>query len=368
MVPTPGSDADLSEQSFERILIVKPSSLGDIVHALPVLHGLRTRYPGAKISWLVATPFAPLLEGHAELDELVLFDRTRYGRIGRSPRATGEFIRFLKSLRAARYDLVVDLQGLFRTGFFSWVTGATVRIGFRAAREGGWLFYTHRIHGGDPDRHAVDRNYDLARLLGFDDVPIRFNLSLTDSLRTEAASLLQEAGIGDADRVIAVVPGARWETKVWFPERFAETIDALQSEPGVRCLLLGGPDEAGVCRGIADACKTSPINLAGRTSVRQLAPLVGLADVVLCHDSAPMHLAVALEQPLVCLTGPTNPDRTGPYGRPDDVVRVDLACSPCYLRRLSQCRFGHRCMKELTTASVVAAVRRALDRCAGTVS
>ncbi len=128
-------------------------------------------------------------------------------------------------------------------------------------------------------------------------------------------------------------------------------------------MTIAGQSSTGVCRGIADACKTSPINLAGRTSVRQLAPLVGLADVVLCHDSAPMHLAVALERPLVCLTGPTNP-----YGRPDDVVRVDLACSPCYLRRLSQCRFGHRCMKELTTASVVAAVRRALDRCAATVS
>ena len=357
------SGADLSRRSFERILIVKPSSLGDIVHALPVLHGLRTRYPGAKIDWLVASAFAHLLEGHGELDGVVLFDRKRYGRIGRSLRVTREFVRFLRNLRARRYDLVVDLQGLFRTGFLAWASDAPVRIGFRDAREGARIFYTHhvRIPSNNPDRHAVDRNYDVAKLLGFEDVAIRFNLSLTESVRTEARSLLRRSGLAERERVVAVVPGARWETKVWIPERFAETIDELQAETGVRCLLLGGSDEVDLCDRIVNACRTEPVNLAGRTTVRHLAAVIGLADTVLCHDSAAMHLAVALDRPLVCLVGPTNPRRTGPYGRLGDVVRLNLACSPCYLRRLSQCQHDHRCMVGLDTTTVVAAVRRALE-------
>ena len=160
---------------------------------------------------------------------------------------------------------------------------------------------------------------------------------------------------------MAVVPGARWETKVWASARFSDAIDRLQTGGDARCVLLGGPDEVDRCSTIARACRTEPANLAGRTSIRQLAAVIGLADAVLCHDSGAMHLAVALERPLVCLVGPTNPDRTGPYRRPADVVRLKLDCAPCYLRRLSQCRRDHRCMRGLDVATVVAAVRAALE-------
>lgn len=342
--------------------MIKPSSLGDVVHALPVLHGLRARYPAAKIDWLIGSAFAPLLEGHGELDDLILFDRTRYGRVGRSLQVTRQFATFLHDLRARRYDLVIDLQGLFRTGFLTWASGARVRIGFRDTREGAWVFYTDYVGTGsrDPDQHAVDRNYDVARLLGFQDVRIRFDLSLTESDRAEALSLIRQAGLPDGRGVLAVVPGARWETKVWLPARFAEVIDTLHGERGLRSMLLGGPDEVGLCHRIADASRSGPVNLAGRTTVRQLAGVIGLADVVLCHDSAAMHLAVALDRPLVCVIGPTNPHRTGPYRRLGDVVRLKLDCAPCYLRRLSQCRNNHRCMRDIETVRVVSALQGAI--------
>ena len=118
---------DVAQRSFERILLIKPSSLGDVVHALPVLHGLRERYPRARIDWFIASDFAPLLEGHHELNELVVFDRRRFGRLARSPRIAGEFWQFVASLRDRRYDLVIDLQGLFRTGFSAWASGANRR-------------------------------------------------------------------------------------------------------------------------------------------------------------------------------------------------------------------------------------------------
>jgi len=356
------SGSSLAGRTFERILIVKPSSLGDIVHALPVLHGLRARYPKAAIDWLVASPFAPLLEGHPKLDRLILFDRKRFSRIGRSLKIAVEFQRFVRGLRASRYDLVIDLQGLFRTGFLSRASGARVRIGFRNAREGAWAFYTHRIRFDDLDTHAVDRNYAVAKLLDFDDLPVDFAFAIPNSLRLEASGMLSSMGMLEGRRMVAVVPGARWDTKVWAPERFAETIDAVQLSDRVRCVLIGGRDEVDLCDRITRSCRSQPVNLAGRTSVPQLAAVVGLADVVLCHDSAAMHLAVALGRPLVCLIGPTNPSRTGPYRRPGDVVRLDIPCAPCYLRKRSQCPHDHRCMKDLGADLVISAVERRLGQ------
>jgi len=352
---------DLSERQFERILLVKPSSLGDVVHALPVLHGLRARYPQARIDWLVGSAFAPLLEACAEVDRLVLFDRRRYRRLARDVSAVRDFVRFLRELRAARYDLVVDLQGLFRSGFLSRATRAGVRLGLGSAREGARIFYTHTVPVDDRDAHAVDRNYCVAQALGFGHVPVTFGLTLPPAVRAEASDLLRGEGVGPTEPWVAVVPGARWETKMWLPERFAAVIGRLQTD-GRRCVLLGGPEDADLCAEIAATAVSAPVNLAGRTQLGHLAALVGTADVVLCHDSGAMHLAVAQDRPVVCLIGPTNPRRTGPYHRPHEVLQIDLDCSPCYLRRRSQCAWEHRCMTELGVDAVVAAVHRALER------
>lgn len=352
---------DLSQRAFQRILIIKPSSLGDVIHALPVLHGLRARFPSAVIDWLIATPFAPLVDSHPDLNETIPFDRRRYGRIGWSPSATWEFMRFTKRLRKRRYDLTVDLQGLFRSGYLSWASRAPVRIGFRSAREGAWLFYTHRVDVPDPDAHAVDKNYLVGRQLGFNETPIEFRLYLSQQVRDQVASLLAENGLGSSRLPVVIAPGARWETKRWPPSRFAETIDRLVSIDGVSCAVVGGPDEVDLCRQIVSLCKTRPVDLSGRTTLPQLAALIERAGVVLCHDSAAAHLAVALNRPVVCITGPTSPSRTGPYGRLDDVIRLDLDCSPCYLRRLERCMHGHRCMQDLAVSDVVQALRDRLE-------
>ena len=355
------SVCDLANRTFRRILLIKPSSLGDIVHALPVLHGLRSRFPEARIDWLISPSFASLLMGHQELDDLIFFHRKRYGQMGRDPRLVTDFVGFVQNLRRRRYDLAIDLQGLFRSGFITWASAAPVRIGFRHAREGAWVFYTHRVATDGPDMHAVDRNYCVADLLGFDEVPVKFNLGPSEPARAETWDLLQTNGITVGQRLVAVVPGARWATKKWLPDRFTATIDELHTQHGdLRCVLLGSRDEATLCEQVAAACRSRPVNLAGRTSLPQLSAVLALADAVLCHDSAAMHLAVALQRPLVCLVGPTNPLRTGPYHRSDDVLRAELECAPCYLRRLSQCRYDHRCMRELTVTAVVAAVEQAL--------
>lgn len=352
--------AELAVRRFQRILIVKPSSLGDVVHALPVLHGLRQRYPDAHLAWLVTPPFDALIRNHPDLDEVILFDRRGYGRMAYSPAAVLRFVRFIRELRRRRFDLVIDLQGLFRSGFLARATAAPTRLGHADARELAPLFYTHRLPRRPADTHAVDRNYAVAAMLGFADVPIRFDLALTDAERARADEMLTQAAPGSGP-LIAIVPGARWETKRWPPEKFAQLLKAIAERRLGRCVLLGAPDERDVCARVAKAgSDTDRANLAGRTTMRELAALIGRCDIVICHDSAPLHLAVALDRRMLCITGPTNPHRTGPWRRPESVCRVPLDCSPCYYRRLTQCPHDHRCMGDLTVDHVLKRLEAAL--------
>jgi lipopolysaccharide heptosyltransferase I len=356
MTASPHNSSPLALREFHRILLIKPSSLGDLVHALPVLHGLRRRYPDARIDWLVGTSFAGLIEGHPEVSHVVRFDRKHYGRMLRNPGVALEFAAFLRDLYSQEYDLVVDLQGLFRSGLMAAATGARVRIGFARAREAAWLFYTHRIHVPTETTHAVDRNYLVASMLGFADVPIAFNLAVTPAQRQRAIEILRSAGIGDSDAFAAVLPGARWDTKRWLLDRFAVVVEELQRRHGLRSVLLAGRDEASTCAALADRCRQPPANLAGRTALPELVAVLERAAVVLCHDSAPMHLAAALNRPIVSILGPTNPARTGAYGTDARVLQADFPCVPCYLRRLSQCRYDHRCMTAIEPDHVLAAI------------
>ena len=237
---------DPSGMPFERVLIIKPSSFGDVIHALPVLNGLRRRHPGSRISWLVSTSCAGLLQGHPQLDEIILFDRKRFGRIARSPAVTREFIRFVRDLRQRRFDLVVDLQGLFRSGFMAWAGGAKVRVGLSDAREFSWLFHTHRVEVPDRDVHAVDRYYRIAGLLGFADEPIRFELPVDAGARRAVDAMLSEVGVQPGEGYALLCPGTRWETKHWPPESFAALAALIRDRHGLAVVLAGAPDRKSV--------------------------------------------------------------------------------------------------------------------------
>jgi ADP-heptose:LPS heptosyltransferase len=384
----------LAGRAFRRILIIKPSSPGDIIHALPVLHGLRKHYPDAHLAWLVATPFRGLIEADPALDEVIPFDRKRFGRLAFSVPVAREFLSFVRRLRQRRFDLVIDLQGLFRSGFLAFASGAGVRVGFRRAREAAGIFYTHKIPENPPpncgtapqpvpppprrrchtgngnvseclqavskgrsDRHAADQNYDVARMLGFGDLPMDFTIALRENDRQQARRLLEEAGFRPGERYVVLVPATRWETKCWPPERFGHLANLIQERRGLGAVLVGGGSDIEVGDVAVDASMGTAANLCGRTTLRQLAAIIDGASLVVTADSTPMHMAAALGRPLIALFGPTNPDRTGPYGRPQDVLRADLDCSPCYLRTLRQCPHGQVCMKQLSVERVLAAVR-----------
>src|SRR5580698_2276888 len=159
----------------QRILIIKPSAIGDVVHALPVLNLLRLKWPTAHISWLVSSACAGLLDGHPQLDEVIKFDRRRFGKGWRKPSAAAGLFGFTRALRKRQFDLVIDLQGLFRSGWLAAKTRAAVRVGPAEARELGWIFYTHRVRTGYPDGQAVDRYLKIAEALGLGRAPVEFH-------------------------------------------------------------------------------------------------------------------------------------------------------------------------------------------------
>lgn len=330
-----------------RILIVKPSSIGDVVHALPVLSLLRRRWPEGHVAWLLTPACAGLLDGHPLLNEIIRFERRRFGQGWKSPQAAAGIIQFAKQLREKKFDLVIDLQGLLRSGWITSRTKAPVRIGFANAREFAWLFYTHRVPVESMERHAIDRYLDVAAVLGCGREPVEF-LFATDQADRDYVRQL----IGGLGRFAVLMPGANWPTKRWPVERFAALVPALRERFGLKSVVAGGPETVGLAQQIP-----ADFSAVAKTNLRQLVALLEKADLVIANDSGPMHIAAALGRPLVTPYGPTNPLRTGPYRRDDSVVRLDIPCSPCYSRRCSH----QSCLAWLGIDPVLAMVEEQLD-------
>jgi heptosyltransferase-1 len=365
----------LADRRFDRILLIKPSAFGDVLHALPVLVKLRARYPKARIDWLITPENADLVRHHPALSNTVLFARRDYGQWNRMLAAGAGLLKLVSALQSANYDLVIDLHGQFRSALFTLACGAPVRIGFdrpvrftadqgwvpttrhgwRGAREGSWLAYTQRIPIPTLDVHAVDRYLWLRPILGLDDSPADLRVYWPAESDDWADSFLRRQGI---QSFALLVPGTLWRTKHWHEEGFAAVGRYLMRQ-GLAVILLGTKRERARCEAIAAACPGS-LDLSGQTTLSQLAALMNRSTISVTNDSGSMHLAVALNRPVVSVFGPTNPSWVGPYGRADAVVRVNLPCSPCYFRRLSQCPNDHACMKQISPEQVIERIQAVL--------
>jgi lipopolysaccharide heptosyltransferase I len=304
--------------SLDRILIIKPSSLGDVATALPLLCDLRRAYPHATIDWLVAPPFAPLVQNHDALNNVILFDRKQLAPWWRSPAAFKKFRALNRRLKSARYDCVIDAQGLLRSGYFSRITSAKIRIGFADAREGGSLFYTHKVPIRRREAMAVVRMRALLDPLGIPhDHPPDYRVPLNPLAQEKAAALIPENAIG-------FIPGSRGAGKRWPAEGFAALIAQLaESHPIV---LFGSPDEKSLCDQIlaqSGATGHARINLAGKTSIAEMTACLARCQLIIGNDTGPLHVAVALGKTVIGLYGKTNPQSVGPYGQLDNVVRFN---------------------------------------------
>jgi lipopolysaccharide heptosyltransferase II len=334
----------------DRILIVKPSSLGDIVHALPTLQALRAGYPRAHIAWLVKRQWAPLLERADGLD-----------RVWDVGPGLGGWLSVVPRLRAERFDLVVDLQGLLRSGVMAWLTGCPRRVGFANAREGSPVFYTDRVPVPTTEMHAVDRYLLAAAAAGapWNGEP-QFGLHSLPEDEHEVDTLLDQHGVRRGSPWAAFGVSARWPTKRWPAESFAAVAEALQRDSGVRAVLIGGAEDREAAREVIARMSGSPVDITGKTGLRLLPALLSSASVLVTNDSGPMHVASAVGTPVVAIFGPTSPVRTGPYGARHAVLaRADVPCRPCFDRR---CRNAVQleCLSRVKPDQVLEAVRRKL--------
>jgi lipopolysaccharide heptosyltransferase I len=372
--------ASLRTQEFRRILLIKLSAVGDVVHTIPVLNRLRRRYPSAQIDWLITPAIAELVRDHPAISAMVLFGRQHW----RSPwllpgwPALADGAKLVAQLRSAHYDLVIDLHGQFRTAVFALATGAPVRIGFdrprpevwaasdrilpadarkhawRGAREGSWRVYSHHIPVPTLDIHAVDRYLSVAAILGLGDGPADFSFPIRSAAVAGVEHMLQEHGIpraGGRPGPVLMAPGTNWQTKHWNSDRFAAVARHLMRR-GWDVVLIGSQREQATCRSVA-AGAPGVVDLCGRTTLGELAALIQRSAGCVTNDSGPMHLAVALDRPVVSIFGPTDPVWIGPYRRSGAVLKAELPCSPCYLRELRRCLHDHACMHAVSTEAVI---------------
>jgi heptosyltransferase I len=359
--------ADLGNRDFKKILLIKLSAVGDVIHTIPVLNKLHRRYPAARLDWLVTPAIGELLRSHPGIANLIEFARNDWAAPWRP-------LRLAAKLRNTGYDLVIDMHGQFRTAIFVLATGAPVRIGFdrpraavwdasprefpaetrkhawQGAREGSWLAYTHHIPVPTLDLHAVDRYLNVAPLLGLGGGAADFSFPISSEASNRIGTLLDYYGAA-GKRLAVLAPGTIWETKQWRSDGFAEVARHFLQQ-GLAVVLAGAARERLVCAELANLAP-GVVNLAGETTLSELAALIRRAAICVTNDSGPMHLAVALDRPVVSVFGPTDPIWIGPYGRADAVLQASLPCSPCYLRQLSRCRHDHACMTEISARAVI---------------
>lgn len=330
---------------YKNILLIKMSSLGDILHTLPFAAALRQRYPKAKITWLVHPQFAGFVPDAPTIDEVLYFDKVKFNKLG-----FGGKIAYFKEMRALlhskHFDLVIDMQGLFKSAVLAAISGCDNRIGYAEMREGSGLI-SKAISGSHRKDHVIERYLDVARYLGakvegLDDV--RFPMpDLTKETEAVKAKLEEKGYAGGA--YVVMVPGARWETKVWPVEHYAALAKMIAAE-GKYIVLAGGPDDAAKGAAIKQqAAVEQVIDLTGQTSLRELAALIKDCAVYISADTGPLHFAAALKKPLVAMYGPTLADRTGPYG--SDKASVLLSPARCAGCLKKHCDDWH-CMYDIT--------------------
>ncbi|WNM56864.1 glycosyltransferase family 9 protein [Candidatus Nitrospira allomarina] len=338
----------------QRILVIKLSSLGDIVHALPAVAALRQRFPQARLTWMVKEIWAPILEGNPDIDDILSVNVSWQN-----------WPHIIRTLRRGQFDLVVDFQGLFRSGIFGMMTGARTRVGFARAREGATWLYTHQVPLPETkpsswrllEVHAVDRNVAITTFLGARSSTPVFHLPQSSTDRLTIETMLQDAHVRDHEHLIALAPWTRAAMKSWPFQRFVDLAIELVQWPDVRVVLLGGASDISAAGAFDRLVPQGLINLVGRLSLPQLPSLLRRMHLLIGNDSALIHLAAGVGIPVVAIFGPTHPKATGPYPFGKHViVRMELPCSPCGARTCKNPNYLE-CMESISLENLIREIK-----------
>ena len=328
-----------------RFLIVRLGSLGDVIHAIPTAAALRTRFPEARIDWLVDPRYVPLLEIVRGIDS----------RIPINTRRIGQTVSIIRDLRRVEYTAVLDLQGLLKSALLARAVKAERTIGFdreHLRERMAAPFYSHRVVPA-AGAHVIFKSLALLEPLGGRDMQVSFPLEIPHSAAADEA----RSRVGGEPYAL-INPGAAWPNKRWPPDRFGALAAALQNRFGLRSLVLWGPGEEPLAEQVIGASAGAAV-LAPATAITDLFAIARHARILISGDTGPLHIGGAVGTPLVALFGPTHAERNGPWSSEDVVVARTSGCVCLYRRR---CRRGAPCINEIELPDVIDAVGRRLSR------
>lgn len=298
-----------------RILLIRLSSLGDIVLTTPAIRAVRARFPDAYIAMLVAKQSAEILRENPHLNEIITFDRLATNK------DTGEMLRVIRMLRERKFTLAIDFQRKFRTEMLMCFSGAAERVG-----KGRLCTVRVQEQG---NKHATAHYFEVLHAAGIPAEDPGLEVFLAESERLAAAQRFKTVGVNDGQLKVGFFPGAGWKLREWMPDRFAAIGDKLVERFNADVLIFGGPKETELVRTVASLMNARAIPFAGNLQIRQLAACIERCDLFLTNDTGPMHIAAAVGTPTVSLFGPGNHIRFQPLGDLNQTIRHAVPCSPC---------------------------------------
>ncbi|MFT5151297.1 MAG: heptosyltransferase-1 [Planctomycetota bacterium] len=322
-----------------RIGIVKLGAIGDVVNSLPFVNRLRDAWPEAHITWCIAPLAHKLVVGHAAVDDFLILELRR----------PSQWFRHMLELRRARFDLVIDLQRIAKSGLVARISGAKRRLGFDRARskESSWVFMTERIPPNDAPGVTVEQYLEFADHLGLPPSPTRWDLPQSTYARSD-----------QQEPLIVINPGASKEANRWPAVYWAELCRELVEEFGASIVVTGGAEDRALASELQQQSGVALVDSCGQYSLKESAGLFAAADLFVGGDTGPLHMAVAVGTPVVALFGAADPARTGPHGQSSRVVSHWVPCSPC---RKRICLIeGHPCMRDLEVERVLEKIRETL--------
>lgn len=340
-----------------KVLIIKLSSIGDVVHTLPALTALRQGLgPRAQIDWLIEEPASGILKRNRFLNNVIIVGQRGWTR------HTTANIKTSKWLRLQKYDVVIDFQGLLKSAAWVVVSKGVRKVGFTNAREMSSLFLNEKLPPYDPDRHAIDRYLDLARHVTgkpFTAQIADFFPRPDESALANANAKLIDAGLPAGSGFFVIIPRARWSTKLWDDMKFIGLAKKVIASTGLYAVLSGTRADATDLDSMKAAIGGKAVNMAGLLDLSELSTILSQARFAVTVDSGPMHMAVAAGTRVIALFGPTAPWRTGPYGEGNTVIRTGVECSPCFKKICNDAQ----CMKAITVEDVWGAVKKTWQKC-----
>ena len=335
---------------MKSILVIKLRYIGDVLLATPTLRAIKAARPDVRVTMMVNRGTEDMLLGNPDIDEILALDK-------------GSLVaqwRLIVELRRRRFDTVIDLTDGDRSAFLSWVSGASVRVGFNDEQRWRGQFYTQVVQPMPGVRHRIERDLAALTLLNIEAGSMIPHLQLTPEDENGADELLDHLGIQRSRLIVVLQPGARYWFKAWPVERFAELADRLTFEYSCQVLIGGSSQDIDLAQQIRQMAKSSPVVMAGRTTIRQFAAIARKSARFVGSDSGAMHIASAVNTPVVALFGPSNPLEWGPRGGPADVIYMGLDCRSCFHPTCS--RGESNCMRLITVDAVYASAERMLNK------